>query len=197
MSPQHDLTNARKILRSSLSKEDYDHSLRSAQTAKALARQFELDANKALVAGLLHDYGKGLGDGELVAEAERLGLPICDVERRVPYLLHAPVAARLIPEVFGVDDPTVLDAIAMHTLGAPVMSAFDKAIYLCDLLEPGRTFMGLDFIRNLAEESLDRAFEEAYAHCLGYLISQRKLMHPVTLEVWNSLISDKGVGRDV
>lgn len=45
-------------LKENLSEERFLHTLGTAQTARTLAQQFGLDADKAEIAGLLHDCAK-------------------------------------------------------------------------------------------------------------------------------------------
>ena len=82
---------------------------------------------------------------------------ICDsAERVTPKLLHAKTGAAVARELFGVRDP-VYEAIRWHTTGKPDMALLEKIIYLADYIEPSRDFPGVDALRELAYEDLDRA----------------------------------------
>lgn len=175
-------------LKESLSETDYDHSRRVAQASVKMARTFSVDPEQAWLAGLLHDCARGMSDAGLLEEAGRLGLEIGPVERAYPYLLHASVGACLVPESFGVDESAVLRAIERHTLGAPDMTALEKILYLADKTEDGRRHTGVERVRELAARDLDAAFAEAYAETLGQLVRKRRLIHPRSVEVWNSLL---------
>lgn len=183
----YDEEKIRGKLKESLSKEDFLHSLQVQRTAIQLAERFRAGVAKASLAGLLHDYGKAFSNGELVRLARKVGYPVHPVEKAFPYLLHAPVGARLIPKAFGVRDSEVIRSIENHTIGSFNMSRLDKIIYLSDVIEPSRTYPGLDEIRALAKHDLDQAFKVAYKHVLLYLITTDKLIHPLSVEVWNRL----------
>ncbi|MCL5292331.1 MAG: bis(5'-nucleosyl)-tetraphosphatase (symmetrical) YqeK [Actinobacteria bacterium] len=175
-------------LKDALSGKLYKHSLSTAETAKGMAENFEVDAQKAYLTGLLHDCAKVLSDQELLDEARAIGLDVDEVDVAEPYLLHAPVGAHLAREVYGMTDEDVLRAIGRHTLGAISMTPLDKIAYVSDMIEPGRKFPGLDRIRNLAGEDLDMCYAEAYAHTLKYLAEKRKPIHPLTVSAWNSIV---------
>jgi predicted HD superfamily hydrolase involved in NAD metabolism len=118
----------------------YEHSLRVAACAVELAQRHGVDAEKARLAGLLHDLARLYSAEQLILEAEARAMPVSPFEREKPTLLHAAVGAALARERFGVDDPAVLSAIAKHTRGAAEMSPLDCVVYLADSLEPARTF---------------------------------------------------------
>lgn len=183
----YDEEKIKEKLRESLSEEDFLHSLQVQRTASKLAERFRADITKASLAGLLHDYGKAFSDSDLVRLAREVGYSIHPLEKTFPYLLHSPVGARLIAKTFGVRDREVIRAIELHTIGSLNMSRLDKILYLSDVIEPSRTYQGLDEIRNLAKHDLDRAFKEAYKHVLVYLITTDKPIHPLSVEVWNRL----------
>ncbi len=184
----YDLEEITGELERVLPRDEFEHSLRSADYAVELARWFDLDEDKARVAGLVHDYAKGFSADALVATPRELGLEPDAVESSAPQLLHGPVGARLLPKRLRITDLEILRAVERHTLGAPGMTRFEKAIYLCDLLEPGRLWPELAPIRELAERDLDGAFQAAYAHTIEYLADHRRPIHPTTVAVWNWLV---------
>ena len=45
---------------------------------------------------------------------------------------------------YGITDPEILEAIRLHSTGAPDMTELDMVVYLADLIEPGRDFDGVE-----------------------------------------------------
>lgn len=176
-------------LKNNLSNENYEHSLRTAQTAVELAKIHNLNSSKAEIAGLVHDVAKELTDEQLIAEAKKRGLQLNWVELKKPYLIHAKIGAEIAREIFHLEDVEVLQAISNHTYGRTNMTPFEKLIYVADVIEPGRRFKGLDVIRKQAKISLEQAFALAYQGQLTFLLSEGKLLHPATLNVWNELVA--------
>ena len=124
--------------------------------AVLLARRWGEDPETAATAGILHDITKKLNfDGQL--NLCRKYAIICDTaETENPKLLHAKTGAALARDLFGVSDE-IYEAIRWHTTGKPDMRTLEKIIYLADYIEPTRDFPGLDRLRELAYEDLDKA----------------------------------------
>ncbi|MCG0277581.1 MAG: bis(5'-nucleosyl)-tetraphosphatase (symmetrical) YqeK [Thermanaeromonas sp.] len=177
-----------KLLARKLSPLRYRHSRGVASYAAQLALKYNIEVNKARLAGLLHDYARDLPEGELLTLAEEAGLISCEVERKLPLLLHGPVGAYLVQKDLNVNDGEILQAISRHTVGAPDMTLLDKIIYLADALEPGRVYPGVDVLRRLAEEDLDKALLKALESSISYVLARGQLLHPATVEARNCLL---------
>ena len=121
-----------------------------------LARLWGEDPELAAEAGILHDITKRLSYEEQLNLCAKYDM-ICDhAELAAPKLLHAKTGAALARDLFGVSD-AVFSAIRWHTTGKPDMSLLEKIIYLADYIEPTRDFPGVEKLRELAYEDLDRA----------------------------------------
>ncbi len=121
-----------------------------------LARKWGEDPENAAEAGILHDITKRLSHEEQLKLCEKYDI-ICDsAELRTPKLLHAKTGAALARELFGVPD-AIYEAIRWHTTGKPDMTLLEKIIYIADYIEPTRDFPGVERLRELAYEDLDRS----------------------------------------
>lgn len=191
MTVSYDL--ARAAVAERLSEPALAHSERVAQTAGELAERFGVDVEAARLAGLLHDWHRELGAAELVARSREAGIPVTGVDEAVPYLLHGPLARVDLPRVFpGVPDD-VCEAIGAHTYGAVPMSPLAMVVYIADVIEPGRTYSGVERLRErVADASLEELFVDTYAASLKHIVKRRRPMHPETLRVWNSLVAGDG-----
>ena len=79
-------------LKENLNEERYIHTLGTADCAKELAKQFNLDEEKAYLAGLLHDCAKCFSNEKLL-EIIKANLEIEESEMQNYKTLHAPVSA--------------------------------------------------------------------------------------------------------
>jgi HD superfamily phosphohydrolase YqeK len=70
------------------------------------------------------------------------------------------------------------------------MTLLDKIVCLADYIEPGRNFPGVDRIRELADQSLERALIAGFDSTIQYLIAQGKKIYPLTMLARNSLIDE-------
>ncbi|BDE05004.1 hypothetical protein WPS_02800 [Vulcanimicrobium alpinum] len=157
------------------------HVLRVARTAARFARAHGIDAERARVAGMLHDLARLYSADRLLRECERRGMPIDAFERANPIVLHARLGAELAREQFGIDDEAVLSAIRKHTVAAEVMSPLDEVVYLADGLEPGRDFTGRAALASLALRDRDAAMRGVLASSIAYLTRRSLDVAPQTL----------------
>ncbi len=175
-----------ELMRRRLSPARYRHVLEVAQVAEELAGRFGVDAGKAWLAGLLHDYARELPEEEILAVAGRHGLLALAAEPTVA-LLHAPVGAVLLREELGITDPDVLRAVASHTTGALGMSDLDKVVFLADYIAPGRSFPGVEAVRAAVARGLDEAVRLALAQTVESLRQRGRYVDPRTLAALEGL----------
>ena len=167
------------------------HSVNVSKTAEKLAGRYGADQRKAKLAGILHDCAREIPTAELLQMSRTFGIVVNQVEFSMPVLLHAALGAKLAQREYAVEDPDVLRAIALHTTGDANMTLLDKIIYLADCIEPARKYPGVETLRILAAENLDKALLAALDHSLNYIISQQSLIHPATVAARNDLLVSK------
>ena len=124
------------------------HAIGVCETARQMARQFGADEALAARAGILHDVTKALTGAQ--------------------QLLHAKTGAAIARTLFG-ECEAVCSAITYHTTGKTDMTTLEKIIYLADMIEPNRTYPGVDTIRAAAEENLDGGVLLALERTICYL----------------------------
>jgi len=180
-----------KAIRERLSKERMEHVLAVRDCAAELAAIHGVEQRDAALAGLLHDYARDIPAEQLLSMAQERGLVTCSIEEKVPLLLHGPVGAQLIKEELGIDDPQLLEAVALHTLGGPAMGRLAQVVYIADLIAPGRDFPFVERLREIARKDLDRALLECFASTIGYCLQKFKLIHPQTIDAWNYYVVNK------
>ena len=176
------LTAADSFARNRLSDKRYDHTIRVADTAEALAGLHGLDRGRTRLAALLHDVARELKPEEYLALAQERELPLGEPEKESPKLLHGPVAAELARRELGVEDEEVLEAIRVHTVGSPGMGLTALAVYVADKIEPARDYPSVDRLRELAKKDLHKAAAEALRRTRDYNEERGKDTHPVSLQ---------------
>lgn len=174
-----------KQVRLKLDDARYQHSVGVMQTAALLAYRYHFDIERAMIAGLLHDCAKCIPGKEKLRLCEKAGIPISDVERKSPGLLHAKLGAYLAKNDFGIDDMELLDSICYHCTGRPQMTLFDKIIYIADYIEPNRDKApNLTNIRELAYLDIDKCLVAILKATLNYLADSRQIMDPMTAQTY-------------
>ena len=126
------------------------------EEAVRLARRWGAGEDMARRAGILHDCTKYLTGGEHIAICQRYGVPLDDLERAAPKLLHSKTGACMARHIFGEPDE-VYEAIFWHTTAKADMTTLEKILYVADYMEPNRDFDGVERLRELAYSDLDRA----------------------------------------
>ena len=148
--------------------------------AVRLARRWCADEERAAEAAILHDCTKK----ELLPEQLRLcakyGIIPDELERENGKLLHAKTGAAVARFEFGSDDE-VVEAIRWHTTGRPNMTTLEKVLYMADYMEPTRDFPGVEELRRLAYEDLDRAMVLGFEMSLEDILSRGETPHKNTL----------------
>ncbi len=166
------------------------HSIEVKKSARELALIYKEDADSAALAGLLHDCAKGFDDDELLQKCREYEIELDWISKCQKGLIHGPLGAKIARYEFGVEDSRILSAIEYHTYGRKGMTVLEKVIYLADLIEPGRSFPGVEDLRALAYKDLDGAMLKALDGSIILIISKRGLIHPNTLDARNDLIKE-------
>jgi len=107
-------------------------------------------------------------------------------------LLHGPATAERL-RVEGVDDGSLLKAIAFHTLGDPDFDVSGRALYVADFLDPARAFL-TDWragLRDRMPEALDEVVREIARARIGNLLERGSTVHRRTMDFWNALVAER------
>lgn len=176
-------------LKENLSEERYFHTLGTANCAKELAEKFNINPDKAYIAGLLHDCAKCFSNEKLL-EIIKEHLQVEESEMQNYKTLHAPVSAYIAEKEFGVEDKEILSAIRWHTLGKLDMTDFEKIVFLADKIEPNtRDKEYTDKIRTLLKEKsgLNKALLKCYKETIKSLVKRDLKICLLTIEIYNKL----------
>lgn len=178
---------ALKLVKEQLTDHRYQHTLGVMETAIALAKQYGENEQKAELAAIFHDYAKFRPKEEMKEIIASQGFPQ-DLLEFNSELWHAPAGAYLVEKEAGVSDPEVLGAIRYHTSGRPGMNLLEKIIYLADYIEPGRHFPGVEEVREMAKENLEKALIMAIKNTIIFLMKKNQTVYPDTFYTYNDLI---------
>lgn len=182
---------ALKIVKEQLTEHRYLHTIGVMETAVTLAKQYGADEKKAELAAIFHDYAKFRSKAEMKAIIIAEGYPE-DLLQYNAELWHAPVGAYLVQKEAGIADQEILDAIRYHTSGRPGMSLLEKIIYLADYIEPGRNFPGVDEVRALAIEDIEKALIKAVQNTILFLMRKNQPVYPDSFQTYNDLVKKTG-----
>ncbi|UFT97842.1 bis(5'-nucleosyl)-tetraphosphatase (symmetrical) YqeK [Radiobacillus kanasensis] len=167
----------------------FEHTVRVTDTALELAKRFGGNLEKAELASIFHDYAKYRNIHEMKRWIITEALPK-DLLQYHHELWHGPVGALLVEREVGISDSEVLSAIRWHTAGKANMSQLDKIVFLADYMEPGRDFPGVDEVREVAHNNLEKACWLATKNTIMHLMKKGQSIYPDTFHCYNSLLHD-------
>lgn len=169
----------------------FNHVVGVMNTAVALAKQYGVPEEQARIAAILHDVVKFADRDWMrsIIEKESMDPLLLDYHHE---LWHAPVGAYVANYEFGVKDEEILDAIRYHTTGRAGMSDLEKIIYIADMIEPSRKFPGVDRLRAMKKDGLDRLMEAAIRQSIEFLASKNQPVYPDSLKCLEHFEQQKG-----
>lgn len=182
-----------KKLKEDIGEKRFEHSLRVMETSMKLARTYSCSVEKAAVAGLLHDCGKFKGEINLLKLSSEFGIILDSMTKNNNELIHSVLGAVIAEKEYGINDEEVLNAIRYHTTGRENMSLLEKIVYIADMIEPGRNFEGVDKLRKLALDDLDKALLYSIDNTLKFLVEKKKLIHINSVKARNQLLIQKNM----
>ena len=175
------LDTLERVVVSLLKPSRVNHVLGCRQTAVELARRYGADETNAARAALLHDITKAL-DGPLqLTLCHAYGTMLDTFSANNPKTLHALTGSLVADRIFGEND-AVVEAIRWHTTGKQNMNLLEKIIYVADYMEPNRDFPGVETLRQLAYEDIDKALKLGLQMTLDMLRRQMRQISPRSQE---------------
>ena len=180
------LSQLRPVALSYLKYKRIPHVLGTEQEAIRLAERYGGDVEKARVAALLHDCTKKLDMEEQLALCRHYGIELDELEQKALKLLHAKTGAAIARDVFGVDEE-IYHAIWWHTTGHASMTLLEKIIYLADYIEPSRDFPGVDKLRKVCYEDLDKGLLLGLDMSIQEMTEMGNPVHRATVEARDAL----------
>ncbi|MCC5911569.1 MAG: bis(5'-nucleosyl)-tetraphosphatase (symmetrical) YqeK [Clostridiaceae bacterium] len=166
----------------------YTHTMGVVESAIYLAKRYNEDYLNAEIAALMHDFAKGFNRQELMDYINKYNIKPDTIMTNAHELLHGEVAAIIGEKRFNINNTDILNAIKYHTTGRMNMSKLEKIIYLSDFIEKGRNYPGVDKLRKIADDDLDKGVLQSLDNTIIYVISIEKPLHPNTLAARNQML---------
>lgn len=179
-----DYTEARKLVKSRLSEKRWTHTKNVKKMAVKLAKRWGADPEKAAMAAILHDSAKELPKQELLQIFADNAIIAENAPARPSPVWHGIAAAILAQTQWGITDPEILSAIRCHTTGKADMSLLDKIIYLADMTSAERDWPGVDELRKLEMQDLDRALCDALKRSIDFVEEKGGTLDPESVAAY-------------
>lgn len=182
----YNIIKMQKKLKKYIDEMRFHHTMGVMYTAASLAMRYGADVEKAQVAGLLHDCAKCIPNAKKLKLCHQNHIPVSEVERKSPYLLHARLGAYIAKEKYHIQDPEILSAIEFHTTGKAEMTLLEEIIFIADYIEPMRSkAANLSEIRAMAFQDIDRAVYMTMRDTIEYLQEEKTCLDNQTVVAYN------------
>lgn len=159
------------------------HSVSVATTAANLASIYNVDEEKARLAGLLHDITKNMPFDEQLKILKNNGYDLTMEDIQAKSVVHGYSGAYLAKDKYNIDND-VFKAIFTHTMGEPGMTDLQKIIFISDYIEPFRDNIdGVEDLRKMAFKNLDLTVYLVSKKTLDYLVATNRPIHAQTVKV--------------
>ena len=170
--------------KSNMTEDRFEHCIGVSRTAKRLAELNQYDADKAALAGFIHDYAKQVSVKEYreVIKTKGFDQDLLSWNRSI---WHGIVGTYFIQRDLKITDTEILTAVRRHTTADVEMTTLDKIVFMADYIEPGRSFPGVEEARKITYANIDRGVGYQLAHTLEFLIEKRNKIYPRTLDAYN------------
>lgn len=182
----------RADIKITLKEKRYIHSINVEKEAIKLAGFYNVNIEKCKLAAIAHDCAKYMTDEKLIKMCKHYNIPVDNIQRSFPQLLHGPVGAMYLKNELRIDDDEIINAVFYHTTGRCNMTTMEKIIYIADVIEEGRHFPGIDEIRSLVYTDLDKAILVSCNNTISYIVDRDLLIHPLTVILRNSILIKDG-----
>lgn len=132
------------------------HSLSVMLYGLELCRRHSIDPNRFAIAAILHDLAKEWSTKKQKKWARRWE----KLPKSKSYLMHGYAAAAYMQQKLGIEDRSILNAVALHTAADRRMDTLGKVLFLADKLEPSRNYPDLKMLQKAAMESFEGGYIE-------------------------------------
>ncbi len=174
------------------------HILRVEYESMWLAERHGVDPARASLSALGHDLVRHLKGPELLALASVYRLQPDEIEVASPILTHGPIAAQILAQDYGFEDPDIIAGIDCHTTARAGMTPVEQVLFVADKVEPNKLARepALGDVRQAAHDSLDAAVLRYLDMNIEKSLQKGWLLHPRTLEARNDLLQRIGAAQE-
>ena len=169
-------TDVKNILLINGRSNTYIHVANVADRNALISKTYDLDHDKCVIAGLLHDISAVIRPEDMLKYAYENRLEICEAERKYPFLLHQRLSKICAVEYFNISDEEILSAIECHTTLKKWPSKYEMSLFIADKLAWDRE--GLPPFYEEVNAALDISLEAASYKYMEYMVDNDMILCP-------------------
>lgn len=179
------------IIRPLMGNKRFTHCVNVSKEAVRLAQKYGADAEKAAIAGILHDITKEFSEEKQLQIFLRNDIMLSDVEKRTPKLWHAISGSVYIQNELSIFDEDIINAVRYHTTARAGMSLLEKVIFLADFTSEERNYPDVDIIRQKAEISLEEGMLYGIQFTISKLLERQGFMSEDAIDAYNEILLNR------
>lgn len=164
----------------------YNHTIMVAEVAKKIAEHYNLDEEKAYLAGLTHDIAKDFNEQENKHWIQKYKINKKWLTPELEPILHAEIGYYVIKEKYDLEEE-ICNAVRFHTIGNINMSTLAKIIFIADKIARTNRPKELEEVATLVYQDIDKALLLCLQQQKNHLNKQGKTLHPDTKLLLNKL----------
>lgn len=169
-------TDVKNILLINGKSKTYIHVANVADRNALISKTYDLDHDKCVIAGLLHDISAVIKPEDMLKYAYENRLEVCGAERRYPFLLHQRLSKICAVEYFNISDEEILSAIECHTTLKKSPSKYEMSLFIADKLAWDRG--GIPPFYEEVNAALDISLEAACYKYMEYMVENDMILCP-------------------
>ncbi len=182
---------ALKALKNTVSEKRFNHSVNVAESAEELAIIYNVDPEKAKLAGILHDITKEYTLQQHLELMQKYNVCPEDVRVFDVDVFHGFTGSLYAKEILKIKDKDILNAIKHHIVGRARMTMLEKIIFMADCISKERNYDGVEEFRRLAKTDLNKAMiKKLVANINKFSFQRGRTINPNAYEAYNDIISD-------
>ena len=169
-------TDVKNILLINGKSKTYIHVANVADRNALISKTYDLDHDKCVIAGLLHDISAVIKPEDMLKYAYENRLEVCEAERKYPFLLHQRLSKICAVEYFNISDEEILSAIECHTTLKKCPSKYEMSLFIADKLAWDKG--GIPPFYEEVNAALDISLEAACYKYMEYMIENDMILCP-------------------
>jgi len=180
----------------------FEHTIKVKDYSYKLAKAFDFEPEKLILASLLHDCGKIFNGAEIIFKAEDIGILITEIMFEEPLeFLHAEMSAYLADTMFNIEDKEVINAIKYHSFGSDEMGFINKLLFVADKMNNDYEIEEYEMseLERLIfiDKNLDKAILKLFNILLKSLIEKNRFIHSQILNSRNKILLSIKYGNKI
>lgn len=162
----------------------YLHSISVAKLAYEIALSNGLDANKAYIAGIMHDVAKEIPYNQSLKMMKE---HFNEFSTKPEYIWHQWLSAYVSENEFLIEDKEILKAIEDHTTASPTISKIGMCLYVADKLDPLRGYDSSEDIA-LCKKDIVEGFKKSLVSFYEFSTKKGRHIDPCFFDVYNVFV---------